>query len=250
MVEFVKITTAFFEKRYEVTTRMRENEPSIDQLRSDFETFLDKIVGYSSESLTAARLAEAPFDRIYATTQLIWMRDLINSAHDERSPLIMGMIPTLEIVYLNKGSLWSVTEGVPIIMNGAENVTSQDVEYFVKQATRAARVKDLKATYSDPGEWIVRPLDLVEWALRASAPINQDVLRAIRAGMLGSIRTSHNGFPSKRTTTIARNAALQKAAEELKRKNPRWSKNQIADEISKSRKFGLSRDRINHIIDV
>jgi len=219
--------------------------------RDEFVKFLDEVASLRLERVKPLRIATPPFDKIYSTTHMIWIRELLNGSLDEKRAIGMMMMATLEMTHLCKSSIWPVGRGMRILMDDVSPPNSaEDIEFFTNQARYAVDNGDLKGKlYELGGDFNVRPRDLLDWATNSRMPVNKEIALAIRNGHLGCVGQKAFSFRGKKGDTADRDRKLQERADELKRRNPDWSKNEIAIQMAREH-FDLSKDRINHIIKI
>lgn len=229
--------------------------PNIDDnavTYEDFEKFLDEVRSLRLDRVRPSMIVKAPFDKIHSRAQLIWIRELLNGSVEEKQKMGIMTMATLEMTHLCKSSLWPIGRGIPILMEDVSTPNgAADIDYYTEQARFAVNHNQLlKGKYYDLGnDYIVKPLDLLNWAERANIPVNKEIALAIRKGSFGGVALRVSPSQSKRERTIERDRKLQERAEELKRRNPTLSKNEIAKILSKEN-FGIGYHRINHIIQI
>ena len=163
-------------------------------MREEFARFLDDVTELRLDVISPARIAQAPFDKIYDSVHLYWIRQILNSTKEQRNSLGVSMMLTLREAYAAKVDAWTIPTGIEMLMNISSKAACEsdryehpELHYFIRQATDAAFTGDLPTTLSRFGDLVVKPKDFLRWAEKRRLPVDPEVARAIDSKRLGSI---------------------------------------------------------------
>lgn len=219
--------------------------------REDFDAFLRDIeeMSFSPEPVSPLRIASPPFDIIFDTTHMAWIRQELSAKIKGTQPKNIMMMCILHTAHFGKSSLWTIHEGIPNLMNEisvlitpSKQRRSEEIAHHVEQAKQACYKGTLKATEKSEGSYIVNPVDLLNWAENNHVPVDPEIARAIRNKHLGHIPPKPNkGWQSQQNETQRIYKKWQEVALDLKRKNPSLSKSAVAAKIAIS-EHGKGRD--------
>lgn len=163
-------------------------------MREEFVRFLDDVAELRLDVISPTRIAQAPFDKIYDSVHLYWIRQILNSTKEQRNRLGFSMMVTLREAYAAKVDAWTIPTGIEMLLNISSKAPREsdryehpEIHYFIRQATEAAFSGDLPTTLSRFGDLVVKPKDFLRWAQDSRLPVDPEVARAIDSRVLGGI---------------------------------------------------------------
>lgn len=210
--------------------------------REDFDALLNDIeeISRRPELVSPLIIASPPFNRIFDTIHLVWIRQQLSAMIKDKQPKNIMMMVLLHTAHFGKSSQWTIDEGIPILMNESpmlitpsNQARSTEIAYFVKEARKAYYLGSLQAKEIPDGSLIVIPENLLNWAEKNHVPVDTGIAKAIREELLGHIPPKINkGWQVRQQVTEKIYKAWQTEADKLKKEHPKLSKLEIAKKIS------------------
>lgn len=222
-------------------------DPELTGMRVEFAQFLDDVAELRLEEISPSRIAEAPFDKITNGIHLYWIRQILNNADDQNSFTgVMNMV-TLREAYAAKVDGWTIPMGIEMLLNVTKgpgqtesDSRSQEIRFFIRQATDAAYFGTLPSKVSQYGDIVVKPKDYLAWARDNNLPIDPKVEKAIDCQTLGSISPKQQPGRPKEAELPMRGRDWRRAAYQIiKNSDERISFKGAAEIISKDKKLAL-----------
>lgn len=164
-------------------------------MRQEFLLFIEHLASLRLEGITPSRIAEVPFDKIYAPIHLQWIWEIIADTTKNWESLGAMAMATLHETLQCKSQYWSIPEGIhrllnesPWILTNTSQLRQGEIAGYVKAATCAASDGSLPKIVLASGEIAVESKNLLAWAKDNNLPVDSKVESAIKGRVLGSIK--------------------------------------------------------------
>lgn len=215
-------------------------------MREEFVRFLDDVAELRLDVISPSRIAQAPFDKIYDSVHLYWIRQILNSTKEQRNRLGVSMIVTLREAYAAKVDAWTIPTGIEVLLNissktprESNRYENHEIHYFIRQATDAAFSGDLPTMLSRFGDLVVKPTDFLRWAQDSHLPVDPEVARAIDSRILGSISFKAKPGRPHDPDLQERGKKWRAAAFQMMHSDPRVNLSAAARKISMNKQLAM-----------
>lgn len=222
-------------------------DPELTGMRVEFVKFLDDVAELRLEQISPSRIAEAPFDKITDDIHLYWIRQILNNADDQNSFTGVMNMMTLREAYAAKVDGWTIPMGIEMLLNVTKgprqtesDSRSQEISFFIRQATDAAFFGKLPSKVSKYGDIVIKPKDYLAWARDNNLPVDPKVEEAIDCQTLGSISPKQKpGRPRDPDLRLRGRDWRRVAYELIKKSDKRVTFVEAATKIAKDKTLSL-----------